>query len=43
MIPYFKERLTDGEITLYQWIPIGLMLADALTKEMEMNDDMMEG
>ena len=37
-----KERLAEGEISLYQWIPAGLMCADAFTKEMEIHCDKRE-
>ena len=31
----FKERLVDGEIYLYSWLPTQGMLVDVLTKEMK--------
>ena len=31
-----KEKLVDGEIMAYQWIPTKEMWSDGLTKEMEM-------
>ena len=37
-----KERLAEGEISLYQWIPAGSMWADAFMKEMEIHCDMRE-
>ena len=40
VIQGLKERLVDGKIKSYQWIPTGLMWTDALTKKMEMNKDM---
>ena len=33
-----KERLRNGEVTLYQWLPTGEMWADGLTKEKEMSE-----
>ena len=35
-----KERLTNDGIASYQWIPTDLMWADALRKEMKMNENM---
>ena len=37
-----KERLAEGEISLYQWIPAGSMCADTFTKEMEIHCDKRE-
>ena len=37
-----EERLAEGEISLYQWIPAGSMCADAFTKEMEIHCDKRE-
>ena len=37
-----KERLAEGEISLYQLIPAVSMWADAFTKEMEIHFDMRE-
>ncbi len=37
-----KERLAEGEISLYQWIPAGLMCADTFKKEMEIHCDKWE-
>ena len=42
VIQNFKERLMDGEIELYPWVPTGSMWANVLTKEMEMHKDMQE-
>lgn len=40
VIQDLKERLIDEEIALYQWIPMDLMWVAALTKDMEMHDNM---
>ena len=31
-----KERLIDGDILSYSWLPTGDMMADMMTKEMRM-------
>ena len=31
-----KERLIEGDVRLYQWIPTKEMWSDGMTKEMEM-------
>ena len=36
VIEGLKEKLVDGEIVAYQWIPTKEMWSDGLTKEMEM-------
>ena len=36
VIEGLKEKLVDGEIMAYQWIPTKEMWSDGLTKEMEM-------
>ena len=38
VIEGLKEKLVDGEIMAYQWIPTKEMWSDGLTKEMEMAD-----
>ena len=35
-----KEKLKEGEVKSYQWIPTKEMWADGLTKEMDMADGM---
>ena len=35
-----RERLTNDQIALYQWILMDLMWVDVLMKEMELNKDM---
>ena len=40
VIQDLKERLLEGEVTLYEQTPTGTMWANALTKEMEMHNDM---
>ena len=37
-----KEQLMDGEIALHQWILTDSMQADALTKEIKMQECMKE-
>ena len=36
MVQELKERLMEGDVRLYQWIPTKEMWSDGLTKEMEM-------
>ena len=33
-----KERLVDGDVLLYSWLPTREILADLMTKETKMND-----
>ena len=42
VIQDLKEQLMDGEVASYQWIPMDMMWAEALTKEMVMHEDMRE-
>ena len=35
---YLKERLVDGDVLLYSWLPTGEILVDLMTKETKMND-----
>ena len=36
IVQELKERLMEGDVRLYQWIPTKEMWSDGLTKEMEM-------
>ena len=36
MVQELKERLMEGDVRSYQWIPTKEMWSDGLTKEMEM-------
>ena len=38
VIEGLKEKLIDGEVTSYQWVPTKAMWSDGLTKEMLMAD-----
>ena len=35
-----KDRLLQGEVTSYSWLPTKEMMADCLTKEMKMPESM---
>ena len=35
---YLKERLVDGDVLLYSWLPTGDILAVLMAKETKMND-----